>query len=67
MNNSQIILALVIIGLSVVMPMYYSYKTKKEKYKIEDELKKSIYVSEKEKIRVYLDNINEVTRTRRNK
>ena len=49
------------------MPMYYSYKTKKEKYKIEDELKKSIYVSEKEKIRVYLDNINEVTRTRRNK
>ena len=64
MSGSQIILASVIVGLSIVMPMYYSYKTKKEKQKIEDQIKESKYVTEKEKIRVYLDKINEETRSK---
>ena len=64
MSGSQIILASVIVGLSIVMPMYYSYKRKKEKQKIEDQIKESKYVTEKEKIRVYLDKINEETRSK---
>ena len=64
MSGSQIILASVIVGLSIVMPMYYSYKTKKEKQKIEDQIKESKYVTEKEKIRVYVDKINEETRSK---
>ena len=64
MSGSQIILASVIVGLSIVMPMYYSYKRKKEKQKIEDQIKESKYVTEKEKIRVYVDKINEETRSK---
>ena len=55
METWQIILAIIIVGLSIVMPIYYSYKKKK----LERELKEGREVSEKEKIRVYLDNINE--------
>ena len=51
----QIILAIIIVGLSIVIPIYYSYKKKK----LERELKEGREVTEKEKIRVYLDNINE--------
>ena len=64
MSDFQIILALVIVGLSIVMPMYYSYKIKKEKQKIEDQIKESKYVTEKEKIRVYIDKLNEETRSK---
>ena len=56
MSGSQIILASVIVGLSIVMPMYYSYKIKKEKQKIEDQIKESKYVTEKDLnmvIRIY--------------
>ena len=61
MTNLEIIMAIVIVGLSIVMPIYYSYKKKK----LERELKEGREVSEKEKIRVYLDNINEKFRAKR--
>ena len=62
MTNSQLILAITIVGLSIIMPIYYSYKKKSEKRKIEERLKESRYVTEKEKIRVYIDQINQKTR-----
>ena len=61
METWQIILAILIISLSIVMPFYYSYKRKK----LEKELKEGREVTEKEKIRVYLDNINEKFRAKR--
>ena len=60
METWQIILAIIIISLSIVMPFYYSYKRKK----LEKELKEGREVTEKEKIRVYLDNINEKFRAK---
>ncbi len=64
MTNSEIILAIIIVGLSIIMPIYYSYSKKKKKRKIAEQLRESRYVSEKEKIRVYIDKINETTRTK---
>ena len=61
METWQIILAIIIVGLTIVMPIYYSYKKKK----LERELKAGREVTEKEKIRVYLDNINEKFRAKR--
>ena len=61
MDTWQIILAVIIVALSIVMPIYYSYKKKK----LERELKEGREVTEKEKIRVYLDNINEKFRAKR--
>ena len=61
MTNLEIIMAIVIVGLSIVMPIYYSYKKKK----LERELKEGREVSEREKIRVYIDNINEKFRAKR--
>ena len=61
METWQIILAIIIVGLSIIMPIYYSYKKKK----LERELKEGREVTEKEKIRVYLDNINEKFRAKR--
>ena len=61
METWQIILAIIIVGLSIVMPIYYSYKKKK----LERELKEGREVTEKEKIRVYLENINEKFRAKR--
>lgn len=60
MDTWQIILAIIIVGLSIIMPIYYSYKKKK----LERELKEGREVTEKEKIRVYLDNINEKFRAK---
>ena len=61
METLHIILALIIVGLSIFMPIYYSIKKKK----LELQLKEGKKVSEKEKIRVYLDNINEKFRAKR--
>ena len=61
METWQIILTIIIVGLSIVMPIYYSYKKKK----LERELKEGREVTEKEKIRVYIDNINEKFRAKR--
>ena len=51
----QIILAIIIVGLSIVMPIYYSYKKKK----LAQQLKEGREVTEREKIRVYMDSINQ--------
>jgi hypothetical protein len=55
METWQIILAIIIVGLSIVLPIYYSYKKKK----LARQLKEGREVTEREKIRVYMDNINE--------
>ena len=55
MENWQIILATIIVGLSIITPLYYSYKKKK----LERELKEGREVTEREKIRVYMDGINQ--------
>ena len=64
METWQIILAIIIIGLSIIMPIYYSYKKKIEKRNLEQELKVGREVSEREKIRVYMDTINEKFRNK---
>jgi uncharacterized membrane protein YvbJ len=64
MTDSQLIIALIIVGLTIIVPIIYSFKKKFEKRKLEEKLKESIYVTEKEKIRVYLDTINESTRAK---
>ena len=61
MENWQIIITIIIVGLSVLLPVYYSLKKKK----LEQQLKEGREVSEKEKIRVYLDSINEKFRSKR--
>ena len=61
MSSWQIILAIIIVGLSIVMPIYYSYKKKK----LAQQLKEGREVTEREKIRVYVDNINEKFRAKR--
>ena len=63
MDIWQIILALVIVGLSIIMPIYYSLKKKK----LEQQLKEGRQVSEREKIRVYIDQINQQSRDRNRK
>ena len=64
MTESQLVLLLSIITLSIVVPMFISYRKKLKQQKLDKRLKESVYVSEKEKIRVYLDQINEKTRSK---
>ena len=64
-ENWQILLAIIIVGLSIVMPIYYSYQKKIEKQKVEQALKHGREVAEGEKIRVYLNQINETFRKKR--
>ena len=54
-TTSEIILAIIIVGLSIVMPIYYSYQRKKNP--IQDNKP-----SEGKKIKNYIDKINEITR-----
>ncbi len=58
--------ALVIIGLSMLIFLVIFYlkraKEKRKATKVQEQLKESKHVTEKEKIRVYLDKINEETR-----
>ena len=63
-TNWEIILAIVTVGLSILIPIFYSYKKKLKQRKIEEQIKEAKYVTEKEKIRVYLDQINEGTRSK---
>ena len=63
MDIWQIILALVIVGLFIIMPIYYSLKKKK----LAQQLKEGRQVSEREKIRVYIDQINQQSRDRNRK
>ena len=55
METWQIILAIIIVGLSIIMPIYYSYKRKK----LAHQLKEGREVTEREKMRVYMDSINQ--------
>jgi hypothetical protein len=54
MNNWQIILAVVIVGLSIIMPIYYS-----------SEKKKKAQQEELNKIKKYGDAINQFTRDKK--
>ena len=51
MNTWQIILAIIIVGLSIIMPIYYS-----------SEKKKKVQQDEFDKIKKYGDIINQFTR-----
>ena len=54
MENLLIILVIMIVGLVLFVPIYYTHKKKN----LEKRLKEGKQVSEREKIRVYIDNIN---------
>jgi len=60
--------ALTIIGLSMLIFLVVFYlkraKEKRKAKKIQEQLKESKHVTEKEKIRVYLDKINDETRAK---
>ncbi len=60
--------ALTIIGLLMLIFLVVFYlkraKEKRKAKKIQEQLKESKHVTEKEKIRVYLDKINEETRNK---
>ena len=62
MTNLQIIFSVIVVSLTIIFPLYYSYKKRAEENRINEQIKDSKYVSEKEKIRVYLNNINQKTR-----
>jgi flagellar basal body-associated protein FliL len=51
----EIILAIIIVGLSIVMPIYYSYQRKKNP-------KQDSKPSDGNEIKNYIDKINEITR-----
>ena len=53
--NSEIILAVIIVGLSIVMPIYYLYQRKKN-------IKQDNKLSEGNEIKNYINKINEITR-----
>ena len=52
-ENWQIILAIIIVGLSIVMPIYYSHQKKKKDQQ-----------EELNKIKIYGEKINEQTRNK---
>jgi hypothetical protein len=54
-TTSEIILAIIIISLSIVMPIYYSYQRKKNP-------KKDNKPADDNEIKNYIDKINEITR-----
>ena len=51
----EIILAIIIVGLSIVMPIYYSYQRKKNP-------KQDNNLSDGNEIKNYIEKINEITR-----
>ena len=53
-TTSEIILAIIIVALSVVMPLYYSYQRKKN-------LKQDNKLVDGNEIKNYIDKINEIT------
>ena len=55
---SEIILAVIIVSLSVVMPIYYYYQRKKNS-------KQDNKSADSPEIKNYIDKINEITRTKR--
>ena len=57
MTTWQIILAIIIVGLSIIMPIYYSHQRKKEAQKKDE-------VIERMQIREYGKKINDETRNK---
>ena len=57
MTNSEIILAIIIVGLSIIMPIYYSNQRKKKAKQEEETI-------ERMQIREYGRKINEETRNK---
>ena len=57
-TTSEIILAIIIVGLSIVMPIYYSYQRKKNP-------KQDNRPSDGNEIKNYIDKINEIARKKR--
>ena len=53
----QIILTIIIVGLSIIMPIFYSYQNKKDTRKEAKSL-------EDKKIKDYINNINHQTRNK---
>ena len=64
--TTPIIIACVIVILLALLSILLikSFITKRRQRKVEEQLKESKHVTEKEKIRVYLDKINEETRSK---
>ena len=54
----QIILAIIIVGLSIIMPIYYSYQNKKNS-------KKESVSLENNRIKDFVNKINEETRSKK--
>ena len=54
----QIILAIIIVGLSIIMPIYYSYQNKKN-------LKKESVSLENKQIKDFVNKINDETRNKK--
>tara|TARA_B100000767_G_C19318728_1_gene350677 strand:+ start:34 stop:216 length:183 start_codon:yes stop_codon:yes gene_type:complete len=54
-TTSEIILAIIIVCLSIVMPIYYSYQRKKNP-------KQDKRAADNTEIKDYIDKINEITR-----
>lgn len=60
-----IIACCIVIPLTLFsIPLIKSYRDKKKKSEEEYQIQESKYVTEKEKIRVYIDKINETTRSK---
>lgn len=66
MISLPLIFSVIVISLSVIFPIYYTYKKRFEENRINEKIKEAKYVSEEEKIRVYIKNINQQTRDRFN-
>jgi len=65
MTTPTIIACVIIVSLALLcIPLIKSSIAKKRQRVIEKQLKESKHVTEKEKIRVYLDKINEETRSK---
>ena len=64
MTNLQIIFLVIIVTLSIILPLYFSYKKRILQSRINEQIKKAKYDYENEKIRVYIDNINEKFRAK---
>ena len=60
MTTWQIILAIIIVALSIIMPIYYSHQRKKE-------TQKKAEIIERMQIREYGKKINDETRNRQKK
>ena len=65
MTTPIIIACVIVIPLALLsILLIKSFIAKRRQRKVEEQLKESKHVTEKEKIRVYLDKINEETRSK---